>query len=69
MSTALKDYFSREYFQALGKQLKQQVPGVQVNNFVQQCYSPAFETMELKDRMRHTAQVLGKFLDTNYPTD
>ena len=68
MSTALKDYFSREYFQALGKQLKQQVPGVQVNNFVQQCYSPAFESMELKDRMRHTAQVLGKFLNPHYPS-
>lgn len=68
MSTALKDYFSTEYFQLLGKHLKRQVPNVSVQHFVKQCYSPAFETMELKDRMRHTAQVLGTFLDTNYPS-
>lgn len=68
MTKALKDNFSKEYFQALGKLLKQQVPEVSVSKFVSHCYPPAFERMELKDRMRHTAKVLGSFLNPHYPT-
>jgi 3-methyladenine DNA glycosylase AlkC len=48
--------------------VKQQVPGVSVPLFIRHCFSPAFERMELKDRMRHTAKILGSFLDPHYPT-
>lgn len=68
MSTALKDYFSKSYFDQLSGHLGAVVPGWDGNTFLKKIFTRDFREMELKDRMRHTAKVLGDVLDPHYPT-
>lgn len=68
MSTALKDYFSKSYFDRLSGHLGAVVPDWDEALFIKKILTWEFKEMELKDRMRHTAKILGEMLDAHYPT-
>lgn len=46
--------------------MKESIPGFDETTFLNLIYSPAFEHMELKARMKHTAEVLYKFIGPDY---
>jgi 3-methyladenine DNA glycosylase AlkC len=63
----LKDLFSEHFYKNLTDSLVQVVPGFDTAGFIQHIYTPAFQQMELKQRMRHTTQVLHDSLAMDYP--
>ncbi len=58
MSSLLKDIYSAAFYEELGKQLKKTLPKFSTTAFNQQIFTPDWKQKELKDRMRHTADVL-----------
>lgn len=69
MPTPLKDYYSPAYYKRLSAVLSQVIPEFDTSTFLQKIYSPAFEQMELKQRMRHTSRVMHEFLPGDFPAD
>lgn len=64
--SALKDIYSLSFYERLSPSLKEVIPGFDQQLFVSKIFSPEFETMELKQRMRHTSLVLHEFLDPDF---
>lgn len=67
MSTLLKDYYSPGFYQQFTSFAAHTVPGFEPEAFMQGIFTPGFEAMELKERMRHTATVLHRFLSPDFP--
>jgi 3-methyladenine DNA glycosylase AlkC len=64
----LKDLYNKPFYNKVADSFATTIPGFQKSAFIKQIFTEAFETMELKERMRHTAQVLHNFLPEDYGT-
>lgn len=68
MSSLLKDIYSEAFYQGFAKELKAVIPGFSPARFIKDIYTNDFASKELKDRMRHTANVLHRHLPGSFPT-
>ncbi len=59
MSTALKNLYSKAFFNSLSDCLGEVVPNFNKNVFLNQIFSTEWDQLELKQRMRHITHVLG----------
>lgn len=66
MSSLLKDIFSPVFYDRLSDVLLQTVPSFDKKKFITQIFDESFGHKELKARMKHTAQVLHRFLPEDY---
>lgn len=66
MSYLLKDLYSPAYYARLADVLNTTVPGFSSATFTAAIFDDAFAGKELKDRMKHTANVLHTFLPAEY---
>ena len=62
----LKDLYSKPFYNQFADSLVKTVPAFKKAAFIKRIFTPEFEHMELKERMRHTAQVLHTFMPENY---
>ncbi len=66
MSTLFKDIYSAEFYDRFSKVLEKTIPSFDKNKFIGLIFDDQFESYELKERMAHTAKVLGKFLPDDF---
>lgn len=66
MAEALKNIYNAEFYQALADRMLKHYPAFDSKAFLKAIFSPAFHSMELKARMRHTTYCLHKFLPNDY---
>lgn len=66
MSYLLKDLYSPFFYDKLSNVLTKTVPAFDKQKFISLIYSPEFEAKELKERMKHTTQVLNHFMPVAY---
>jgi 3-methyladenine DNA glycosylase AlkC len=57
----LKDLYSESFYKKLTDALQVVLPGFDAKSFTKEIYSGSFDTMELKQRMRHTTMVMHAF--------
>jgi 3-methyladenine DNA glycosylase AlkC len=62
----LKDLYSPAFYKRVAGCMEECIPGFTANAFMKRIYSPEFENMELKARMRHTAECLHHFMPGTY---
>ena len=62
----IKDIYSKEFYQKLANSLSKVLAGFNEHEFMSAILPPEFVTMEWKQRMQHTTQVLHLFMPTNY---
>jgi 3-methyladenine DNA glycosylase AlkC len=62
----LKDLYSPAFYDGLSDILVHTVPSFNKRQFVKQIYQEGFEAKELKERMKHTTEVLHTFLPADY---
>lgn len=67
MATPLKDVYSPQFFSAFAQVLQKVLPSLNQEEFKHQIFADGWENKELKQRMRHTAQVLHHFLPRHFP--
>ncbi len=65
--SALKDLYTPVFYNGIAKCMIESIPGFEEQGFMKLIYSPAFDHMELKARMRHTAECLHYFMPASYP--
>ena len=65
--SALKDLYTPEFYSGIAKCMTESIPGFEEQAFIKLVYSPAFDNMELKARMKHTAECLHHFMPASYP--
>jgi len=66
MATPLKDIYSLAFYDRLCVALQLVLPDFRKLAFTRKIFTPAFEQMELKARMRHTAVVLHEFMPADF---
>ena len=66
MASPLKNLYSPSFYNNLSNALTEVLPGFNQEQFIKQIYTPAFEDMELKERMRHTVITLHNFMPANF---
>ena len=66
MSYALKDLYSPEFYDNFTKVFKKVAPSFNKKTFLRLIFDERWEERELKDRMRHTAQVLREFMPNDF---
>lgn len=66
MSTALKNIYSKAFFNSLSDCLGEVVPNFNKNVFLNQIFSTEWNQLELKQRMRHITHVLGNFFPKEF---
>src|SRR3978361_1653162 len=64
--SALKNLYSPAFYSKLGDSIAKAIPAFNKEEFILNINTAAFEQMELKERMRHTAKVLHPFLSSNF---
>lgn len=64
--SALKDLYSPAFYDKLSQVLKRTLPDFDKDKFIAGIYTSDFENKELKERMKHTAQVLHQFLPQDF---
>jgi 3-methyladenine DNA glycosylase AlkC len=62
----LKDLYNKPFYNKIAASFTKTIPAFKRPTFIKQIFSAEFETMELKERMKHTAKVLHNFLPENY---
>lgn len=62
----LKDIYSPAFYNSLSKVLTETVPSFNKKQFIDKIYAEGFENKELKERMKHTTEVLHTFLPADY---
>ncbi|RYY55062.1 MAG: DNA alkylation repair protein [Chitinophagaceae bacterium] len=62
----IKDIYNESFYSSLASIIKKVKPGFKPADFLKQAMSPAFRTMEWKERMAHTTQVLHGFLPADF---
>ena len=68
MPDKLKDlFFKEEYFSRLGNAIQKVYPEFDQAHFKQLIYGEAWDSMELKEKMRHTSRCLAATLPEEYP--
>lgn len=66
MASLLKDIYSLAFYERFSKILAQHIPSFTKKEFLRLIFTKEFETMELKERMRHTSRVLHSFFPEDY---
>ena len=66
MAEVLKNVYNTDFYDALVKRILTHYPSFASKAFLKAIFCPAFTTMELKARMRHTTHCLHQFLPKNY---
>jgi 3-methyladenine DNA glycosylase AlkC len=66
MPSPLKDLYSPSFYSRLSDSLTDVLPGFEKQKFTEQIYTPAFDGMELKQRMRHTVITLHNFMPADF---
>ena len=66
MSYALKDLYSPEFYDNFLNAFQKVSPNIDRKAFLALIFDESWEQRELKDRMRHTAQVLHQFMPTTF---
>lgn len=64
--SALKDLYTPTFYRGVAQCMAESIPGFDESAFMQLIYSPTFESMELKARMKHTAECLHHFMPDSY---
>lgn len=64
--SALKDLYTPAFYSGIAQCMTESIPGFNEAAFMRLIFSPAFDSMELKDRMRHTAVCLHHFMPESY---
>ncbi|WP_205499866.1 DNA alkylation repair protein [Rufibacter psychrotolerans] len=67
MPTPLKEVYSPRFYDQFGQVLAWVLPGFDQEEFTRQIFAEGWESKELKERMRHTAQVLHRFMPPAFP--
>jgi 3-methyladenine DNA glycosylase AlkC len=62
----LKDLYSRKFYEGIAVCMTETIPGFNTPEFLKLIYIPAFDDMELKARMKHTAVSLQHFMPTDF---
>ncbi|MCU0417391.1 MAG: DNA alkylation repair protein [Cytophagaceae bacterium] len=62
MSTALKDVYTTSFYKILSQAFQPLLPNWDEKKFLKSIVTPAFEQMELKQRMSHTVWAIHQFL-------
>lgn len=62
----LKDLYSWKFYEGIAVCMEETIPRFHTSKFLNLIYTPAFEEMELKARMRHTAVALHHFMPGDY---
>jgi 3-methyladenine DNA glycosylase AlkC len=62
----LKDLYSPKFYKGISECIKECIPAFDEHKFLDLIYTPAFEFMELKARMKHTAEALHHFMPADY---
>lgn len=62
----LKDLYSLKFYKGIALCMEETIPGFSTSSFLKLIYTPAFEEMELKARMKHTAVALHHFMPAGY---
>ena len=66
MSNLLKNLYSPLFYQRLTLALEKSLPSFNKDEFLNGIYSDSFESMELKQRMRHTSTILHNFMPMEF---
>jgi 3-methyladenine DNA glycosylase AlkC len=66
MPEPLKNLYSHELIQTLAAEFKGEYKSFETQKFTESVLSDEWDMLELKDRMRHVATVLGRYLPSNY---
>ncbi len=66
MAELLKNVYSETFFEMLSKQIKAEILEFDENKFTEEIFFDGWETLELKQRMTHIAQVLRTHLNKDY---
>ena len=66
MAEQLKNLYSKEFIQKLANKLFLTYSDFQKENFINSIFDTTWETLELKQRMRHIANTLNKYLPFTY---
>lgn len=66
MATPLKDLYSVAFYDRFAVSAARVLPAFDKKNFKKQIFTPAFEAMELKERMRHTTLVFHSFMPAGF---
>lgn len=66
MASLLKDIYSLAFYERFSKILAQHIPSFSKKEFLRLIFTKEFEAMELKQRMRHTSNVLHSFFPKDY---
>jgi 3-methyladenine DNA glycosylase AlkC len=66
MSSPLKELYSTAFYNRLSNSLARVIPSFDRKKFTKAIFSKEFERMELKERMRHTANVLHLFFPADF---
>jgi 3-methyladenine DNA glycosylase AlkC len=66
MASPLKDLYSTTFYNRFSDNLARVIPSFDKKKFTKAIFSKEFETMELKERMRHTAGVLHLFFPEDF---
>lgn len=67
MPEPLKNVYSTTFFQRFAKEVKTVYPSFEETLFLNKVLNDSFEKMELKERMRHSAECFYNCLPDNYP--
>lgn len=66
MAEPLKNLYSTDFYHQLSSQLNQVIPDFNSEQFQKEIFCSSWDKKELKDRMKHTADVLATLLPENF---
>jgi len=66
MPEPLKNLYSQQFFEQLSSVLDDVIPGFDTTQFVEKIFDSDWEQRELKERMKHIANVLHDFMPNDY---
>ena len=66
MSSLLKDIYSPEFYDRLGRVLINTLDDFNQDQFIRQILSPAFASMALKQRMSHSINIIAEYLPDDF---
>ncbi|MEM7563582.1 MAG: DNA alkylation repair protein [Pseudomonadota bacterium] len=68
MSSLLKDIYNQDFYAPICEALEELLPDFDRNQFLKQIFCETFKSMELKQRMSHSINIIATCLPSDYPT-
>lgn len=66
MSTLLKDIYSHDFYNSFSDVAEKVLPAFNKKEFIKSIFTPDWKNKELKERVKHTAKVLHKFMPADF---